>query len=343
VTDEGAQRSVPVEIVERRSPAPDEVAEVLALLSAATEADGVTPVSEPVLLDLEHARDPRARHFLARRGGVLAGYAHLDVTDLVEGPSAELAVHPEQRGRGVATALVEALEAASSRDADGRLRLWAHGRHSLAVALAHGRGYVEERVLWQLRRSLLSHLPAPPLPDGITLRTFRPGEDEPAWVRVNNRAFADHPDQGGWTVADVAAREAEPWFDPAGFFLAERAATGELAGFHWTKVHHAHAHDPADAAQGAGSPPPIGEVYVLGVDPSARGLKLGPALTVAGLRYLRGRGLSQVLLYVDESNTRAVRLYEGLGFRKWDADVQFRRSRPRRPAPDGAFTVPSPP
>jgi mycothiol synthase len=312
-----------VEIVQLRSPDPAEVAEVLALLTAATDADGVTPVSEPVLLDLEHEHDPRARHFLARRAGVLAGYAHLDVTDRVEGPSAELAVHPEQRGKGVATALVEALEAASTRYADGRLRLWAHGRHSLAVALAHGRGYLEERVLWQLRRSLLSHLPDEPMPAGIALRAFRPGVDEQAWVEVNNRAFAGHPDQGGWTVADLEAREAEPWFDPAGFLLAVREETGELAGFHWTKVHH------GDAARGAGSPPPIGEVYVLGVDPSMRGLKLGPALTVAGLRYLRGRGLSQVLLYVDESNTRAVRLYERLGFRKWDADVQFRRARPR--------------
>ncbi|HZB49595.1 MAG TPA: mycothiol synthase [Mycobacteriales bacterium] len=306
MTDQG------VRIAERRSPAPAEVAAVLALLAAATEADGVTPVSEPVLLDLEHGQDPRARHFLAHRAGELAGYAHLDVTDLVQGSSAELAVHPGHRGHGVGTALVEALEAASP---DGRLQLWAHGRHSLAVALAHSRGYVEERVLWQLRRSLLSHIPDEPLPAGIRLRAFRPGEDEPAWVQVNNRAFADHPDQGGWTVADVAAREAEPWFDPAGFLLAERADTGELAGFHWTKVHPGR--------------PPIGEVYVLGVDPSARGLRLGPALTVAGLRHLRGRGLSQVLLYVDESNTRAVRLYEGLGFRKWDADVQFRRARPR--------------
>jgi len=318
VTDEGARAGgVPggVEIVERRLPGPAEVAEVLALIAAATDADGVTPVSEPVLLDLEQAPDPRARHFLARRDGVLAGYAHLDVTDLVEGPSAELAVHPDKRGKGVATALVEALEAASSAGSDGRLRLWAHGRGSQAVALAHGRGYVEERVLWQLRRSLLSHIPTEPLPAGIRLRAFRPGEDERAWVEVNNRAFAGHPDQGGWTVADVQTREAEPWFDPAGFLLAVREDSGELAGFHWTKVH-------------AGRPP-IGEVYVLGVDPSARGLRLGPALTVAGLRYLRGRGLSQVLLYVDESNTRAVKLYEGLGFRKWDADVQFRRARPR--------------
>ena len=313
-------------VVEERSPGPADVGDVLALVAAVTDTDGVTPVSEPVLLDLEHGHDPRARHLLARRDGTLAGYAYLDDTDRVDGPSAELAVHPAYRRQGVATALLDALEAASP---DGRLRLWAHGRHAGAVALAHSRGYVEERVLWQLRRSLLSHLPDAPLPAGIRLRPFVPGRDEPAWVEVNNRAFADHPDQGGWTVDDLALREAEPWFDPAGFLLAEREAgsgraggagsgraggvAGSLAGFHWTKVHP--------------GPPPIGEVYVLGVDPSARGLRLGPALTVAGLRYLRGRGLSQVLLYVDESNPRAVRLYEGLGFTRWDVDVQFRRAR----------------
>jgi len=202
---------------------------------------------------------------------------------------------------------VAALEEASP---DGRLRLWAHGRHAAAVALAHGRGYVEERVLWQLRRSLLSQLPDAPLPAGIRLRPFRPGEDERAWLEINNRAFADHPDQGGWTVADVAAREAEPWFDPAGFLLAVRD-DGSLAGFHWTKVHP--------------GPPPIGEVYVLGVDPSAQGVRLGPALTAAGLRYLRDRGLSDVMLYVDDDNPAAVRLYQRLGFTEWDADVQFRR------------------
>jgi mycothiol synthase len=111
---------------------------------------------------------------------------------------------------------------------------------------------------------------------------------------------------------------AERWFDPAGFLLAERVADGSLVGFHWTKVHGAaptkeHGHEP------------IGEVYVLGVDPAARGGGLGVALTLAGLRHLQARGLRTAMLYVDESNPGAVALYRKLGFTIWSTDVAYRR------------------
>ena len=294
---------------------------MLALVDTAADADRATPVSEHVLLHLRHGGDRKARNLLARAdggAGPLAGYAHLDVTDLVAGPSAEVAVHPGYRRRGVGAALVRSMEAASP---DGRLRLWAHGRHADAAALARSRGYVEERVLWQLRRSLLSELPEAPLPAGIRLRPFVVDRDEPAWIEVNNRAFASHPDQGGWTVADLRVRESEPWFDPAGFLLAERDSDGALIGFHWTKVHGGVGRAGEDHDHG-----PIGEVYVLGIDPSAQRRGLGAALTVAGLRHLRDRGLTQVMLYVDESNTSAFRLYERLGFTRWDVDVQYRRA-----------------
>ena len=302
--------------LERRSKLdPDVVRRVLSLIDSVTDADGVRPLSEHVTLHLSYGGDAPARNVLLWEGDDLAGYAHLDTTDVVEGASAELAVGPSFRGKGYGKQLVEALIAETG---DGqRLRLWAHGQGSGAAQLAASMGFTRGRALWQMRRSLFAPVPVPQWPDGVQVRTFVVGQDEQSWLKVNNRAFADHPDQGTWSLDDVKMREREPWFDAAGFFLAERA--GQLVGFHWTKVHgarsgtHEHDHEP------------IGEVYVVGVDPSMQGQGLGPALTLRGLQYLRMRGLSQCMLYVDETNTNAIRTYERLGFSKWDVDVCFLR------------------
>jgi len=290
-----------------------QTAEVLGLVAAATDEDGVSPLSEHVLLHLRYGGDPEARNLLLTEGGELAGYAHLDPTDPVEGPSGELVVHPAHRGHGLGLALTRALLA----EAGPRpLRLWAHGDLPAAAALATAAGFERVRALWTMRRPLQTPLGTPELAEGITVRTFRVGHDEDAWIAINRRAFAGHPEQGAWTRADLDLREQEPWFDPDGFFLAERE--GRLAGFHWTKVHGSHPGAPAHGHEA------IGEVYVVGVDPAEQGTGLGRALTLIGLRYLRSRGLPEVMLYVDEANTAAIRLYESLGFTQWDTDVMFR-------------------
>jgi mycothiol synthase len=307
---------------------PAQARAVLDLASAALTADGVAPLSEHVMLHLQHdSADWAGRDVLVMAGDAVAGYAYLDPPDDAQGGdmSGELVIHPAHRRRGHGTELLTALATGAAGHSGGQdgggqndggrgIRIWAHGDLHAAAAFAKATGCTRFRELWQLRLSLAgATLPAPSLPAGVTLRAFVPGRDEDAWLAVNRRAFAHHPEQGSWTREDLELREAEPWFDPAGFFLAER--DGELIGFHWTKVH------PAGGSGGA----PIGEVYVVGVDPGQQGGGLGKALTLAGLVHLRDRGLGEVMLYVDGDNTPATRLYSALGFGRWHTDVMYRR------------------
>ncbi|WP_055699565.1 MULTISPECIES: mycothiol synthase [Streptomyces] len=277
---------------------------VLALLAEAARTDGQQAVSEQGRLQLKGGAREGVRHLLLDIDGKLVGYAQLEDTDPVEAPAAELVVHPAHRGRGHGRALGTALLGESGR----RLRVWAHGGHSSARHLAQVLGLTLFRELRQMRRTLADlDLPDPVLPEGVSVRAFVPGQDDAAWLAVNAEAFAHHPEQGSLTQRDLDDRKAEPWFDPAGFFLAEK--DGELVGFHWTKVH---------AQEG------LGEVYVVGVRPGAQGGGLGKALTTVGLRHLAQAGLPAAMLYVDADNKAAVSVYERLGFVTHETDLMYR-------------------
>ena len=299
-----------------RRPNEADVATIRSLADAAEQADGAAPLPEQVLLRLKHPGDGDAWHFVARRlsgganeGSELIGYAFLDKSNPDEGPTAEVVVAPSARRRGVGGALLDALRMKVRRD-DKPVRVWAHGALPAAAALARKRGLEPVRELWVMSRPLAEVPPVVPA-DGIRLAAFRPGVDDEAWAEVNARAFAHHPEQGAMTVEDLRARMAEPWFDPEGFFLAWRGE--KLAGFHWTKVHD-------HSAYGDG---PVGEVYVLGLDPSEQGRGLGRTLTQVGLKYLHDRGLSDVILYVEADNAAAIAVYGKLGFTRRSADVMY--------------------
>jgi mycothiol synthase len=305
---------------------PEDRSEIDRLVQAATAADGVGPLSEHGRL---HSARGGGTNLAVRDGdGRLAGFAHLDRatglddsavedngddSDIGEPAAAELVVDPGQRRRGVGLALVDALR----REAGpGGLRVWAHGRLPGAVALAARVGAAEVRELRMMRRDLSGpdlELPIDAgLPADLRLRGFRVGADEDEWLRVNALAFAHHPEQGGWTIEDLLDREGTDWFDPAGFLLAEVVDhPGTIAGYHWTKQH-----------QRAGQSP-LGEVYVVGLDPAYQGRGLGSVLTLAGLRYLRRQGLDEVILYVDGDNTPAIATYQRLGFETATVDVMY--------------------
>ncbi|MFG2488844.1 MULTISPECIES: mycothiol synthase [Streptomyces] len=283
----------------------EQASAVLDLIEDAARTDGTTAVSEQGRLQLRGGPREGIRHFLLTEGGRLSAYGQLEDTDPVEAPAAELVVHPALRGRGHGRAMGTALLAASGK----RLRVWAHGGKSAARHLAQVLGLTLFRELRQLRRPLAegAPLPEPVLPPGVTVRTFVPGADDTAWLTANAAAFAHHPEQGSLTQRDLDDRIAQPWFDPKGFFLAER--DGELVGFHWTKVHAAEQ---------------LGEVYVVGVRPGAQGGGLGKALTAIGLRHLAAQGLPTAMLYVDADNPAALAVYEGLGFTTHEVDLMYR-------------------
>ncbi len=276
-----------------------EIAEVSALLDEVTADTGHEALAEHKRLELRRGgRDRFAGLLLRGPDGSLDGYAQMDGE-----PGSwvvEIAVRPGRHPRTAdpaATLLAEAVDEVARRGG-GRLRYWAARAGTADDARAGALGFAPERDLLQLRVNLpldKGVRRAPPLP----VRAFVPGRDEEAWLAVNNRAFAGHPEQGGWDLAALAEREAEPWFDPDGFLLHEEA--GRLAGSCWTKVH-------------TGTDPPMGEIYVISVDPDFHQRGLGRSLTVAGLDHLAGRGLHTGMLYVDADNTAATALYLSLGF-----------------------------
>jgi mycothiol synthase len=290
-------------------------ADVRRVIDAAAIADGRSPLDEAALLALRHHGLDEATLFVAETADAepaVVAFAVVHAGGRTQEPAdMNLVVTPEYRRRRVGTTLGRAVVA----DFAGTpLVAWSHGNHPGASALARTLGFERVRDLWVMRRPLDDSLPPLRPIDGVDVRTFRPGEDDADWLRVNAEAFAHHPEQGRMTQADLDARMAEDWFDPAGFFLAVSASDGALLGFHWTKVHAAD--------------PPHGEVYVVGVSPVAQGSGLGKLLTLTGLHHLRAQGLGEVILYVESDNAAAVAVYEGLGFTHdpADTDVMYHRA-----------------
>lgn len=301
--------------------------DIRALLLAARATDGWPSITTTGPLPAEFAG---GQHLLGYLDDTLIGYAHLDAEGDAFGRQViELIVHPEHRNHGHGSALFDVALDAVRAAGGGTVRVWSHADHPDAAKLADRAGFTRVRELLIMSAAASDlRLTDPVLPDGVRLRAFRPGQDEQAVIDVNARAFSWHPEQGAMTVDDLTAAEREDWFDANGFFLAERtpedtaqpddtaSSDATLLGFHWTKVH------PPGPEPGS---EPVGEVYVVGVDPAAQGSGLGTALTIAGLAYLSEQGLPTVILYVEGDNPAAIAVYRKLGFETASTAVQYER------------------
>lgn len=286
------------------APPGDELRAAAAALATDVERrTGVPALSDHLRLDLAHEHDHDHDHEHGAADGPLVVACHdrgeliafAQVSSANDSAVLEVVVEPTlDDATAVRDDLVETAIGAH-RCADRAPVVWWLGdptEHDRAVA--HRLGLAPTRELYEMRRPL-------PHPDRstITTRGFVPGVDDDAWLRVNNRAFAGHGEQGGWTAETLRLRQAEPWFDPSGLRVLDD--DGEMLGFCWTKLH-------------VDDDPVVGEIYVIAVDPSAHGRGLGRQLTLAGLDSIADRGVTVANLYVDADNGAAVSLYERLGF-----------------------------
>lgn len=284
-----------------------DVADVTELFRVAEAHDGHRPVGEHAWLDLVDG---------GRRGfaGLVAweeghdhpvAYAQVSRGDAHATWALEYVIDPHHRAHAVAigTDLVGSALKVVAEEGGGHVHLWVNKPVDAHDVIAEAVGLRRGRDLLQMRRDL-------PVTEAyeIATRPFVVGQDETAWLEVNNRAFLQHPEQGGWDLDTLKQRQSEPWFDPAGFLLHDRE--GRLAGFCWTKGHDDH-------------DPPLGEIYVVAVDPDFHGQGLGRALVLAGLDYLDNAGYRIGMLYVDAHNDGAIKLYLDLGFTVDHADRAY--------------------
>lgn len=268
------------------------------LIATAARADGQPPFSDQALVDIRSG----LRHgSVALYEGAIAG---VSISTTGAPFEAEFVVSPDARHHGLGEQLIaDVLDATA-----GDVRIWAHGDHPDARALAARHGLVPVRELLQLRLE-----PVARAGTAADVSPFRPGVDDAEWLAVNAAAFAAHPEQGGMTQQDLDARIGDPWFDAADFLVA-RSPDGSMAGFCWLKVE----------ADGDGER--TGEFYAVGVAPSAQGTGLGRGLVNAGLARLAAQGIRISSLYVEADNTAAVRLYRSVGFTDHSIDIQYARA-----------------
>jgi mycothiol synthase len=288
---------------------------VLDLIQRSAIFDNSPPIAEHILLHLRHGGDKSDSHLVHQEQSKVIGYAHLDQTDLVAGPSVELVVDPDHRSFGIGKQLLsKAVEICGQN-----LRLWVHGENeAAAAALADSFNFEKIRAVLQMQKQLTDIEKLPEIDPKVIIRSFLPGLDSNDWLSLNNKVFKDHPEQSDWQLSDLNHRLGEEWFDERGFFIA--SLNNQMIGSTWTKIHGALTHDHG----GSHDHPAIGEIYITAVDPDYSGSGLGRALTITALNYLKYQGLTDAMLYVDFDNTRALKLYKSLGFTESGKDILYR-------------------
>ncbi len=288
--------------VEQREPSGDYV--------TATEYDEWlnSPFGKDAVITLAHATSPDGS------AGVLVGELVVEKDPRQDHAWGDMVIHPDWRDTGLAETFYQMMERDARARGANELRLGPSQQHTWLIDFLKQRGYQPERYFWEMRLPAEMTVEQPQLPAGFTVRTFVRGQDEPAFMQARNGSFAEHYASIERNLDEIIAITNMATFDPASLFLAF-ADNGDVAGLCWTAIN-----PDENAARGE----QVGWVHTLGVVPAYQRHGLGRALLLIGVQHLR-QFVPIVELGVEGLNEKALPLYEGVGFFRYQGRVNMIR------------------
>jgi mycothiol synthase len=245
---------------------------------------------------------PEDNLFVAEKAGTIAGYVNvtpeLDIGRVV----LSCLIHPEHRGRGVATKLIgRAISRARELKAK-RVHINVPEESVSTRKLFTKIGFRFIRYFLELRLDLSEVHVKNMNRIAPRCRHLRRGEEDKL-VHIQNQSFADTWGFNPNTLEEIVYRTGLANYSPEDVILAFDG--DNVIGYCWTKIYVGEARLTKDGQ---------GRIYMLGVDPDHRGKGVGKEVLLAGLLYLKSKGLGIVELTVDSKNEAACALYRSAGF-----------------------------
>ena len=230
-------------------------------------------------------------------------------------------VHPDYRGLGIGTALLQALEERACKEmelAERDLRVYIINGMSAADQSAReiheSEGYKLIRHHWMMEADLTEAPKVIPFPAGIELRPFVKEAQGYLVFQAEDESFRDHwghvpGNFNNWKLRKIEREE----FDPMLWHVAWD--DDQIAGYAQTRYRNG-----------------VGWIGNLGVRRPWRKRGLGEALLLHAFNEFYKRGVHTIGLGVDASNpTGATRLYQKVGMKVSVEDVLYEKElRPGR-------------
>ena len=216
-------------------------------------------------------------------------------------------VHPDYRLNGVGTDLYYRFVELAREAGAATMHITPNSQATLLLEFLEKRGFSLDRYFWEMRLPADQAVEAPAMPEGFTVRTFVPGQDEPLWLEARNVTFADHYGSVSRTIEEITHLSREEHFRPEGLFFAFDG--DKLSSFCFTGI---------DSREAERLGYTIGHVHSLGTMPDYRRRGVGRGLLLYAIEYLR-KHVETISLGVEGKNELALPLYEGVGFRQHKA------------------------